>query len=239
MRGPRGDFHLVWVWRDTPDANTNHDLGYARTSDFKQWVDGAGQPVALPITLTGSDVVDPVPPGGGMINNNTKIGFDREGRPVVAYHKFDSAGRTQIYNARYEEGGWAIHQSSNFDYRWDFGGRGSLVFEILLEGVVAQPDGTLTQRHYHREYGGWRAFRLDPDTLAPIEQVDPVLMELDVPRSATPQMVTRWRADLGTSPEPGIRYMLRWETLPNNRDAPRESEPPPTALRLYGFATGE
>ncbi len=37
----------------------------------------------------------------------------------------------------------------------------------------------------------------------------------------------------GEGPEPGVRYVLRWETLPANRDRPREQAPPPSELRLY------
>ena len=31
----------------------------------------------------------------------------------------------------------------------------------------------------------------------------------------------------------GRRWVLRWETLPRNRDQPRPSAPPPSELRLY------
>ena len=54
-----------------------------------------------------------------MINNNTKVGFDSQNRPVVAYHKFDAAGNTQLYNARVEGGKWVTHQTSNWNYRWN------------------------------------------------------------------------------------------------------------------------
>ena len=37
---------------------------------------------------------------GGMINGNTKIGFDSRKRVVVTYHKFDSSGLTQIVTRR-------------------------------------------------------------------------------------------------------------------------------------------
>jgi hypothetical protein len=33
----------------------------------------------------------------------------------------------------------------------------------------------------------------------------------------------------------GKRWVLRWETLPRNRDEPRETAPPATELRLYEF----
>lgn len=241
IQGPNGFWHLVWVWRDTPDASTNHDLSYARTSDLVSWEAASGQPVSVPITLSTGDVADPVPAGGGMINNNTKVGFDAQNRPIIAYHKYDAQGNTQLYNVRFENGAWVVHQTSNWDYRWDFGGGGTLVFEIEVEPVDLQSDGTLTQRYYHAQYGGWGAFRLNPDTLEAEASIEPPLpypIELDTPTSSTPEMVTRWQADSGESPDSSVVYLLRWETLPSNRDEPRDAIPPPTMLRLYGFSTG-
>src|SRR5262249_39649324 len=109
IQGPDGYWHLVWVWRESPDASTNHDLSYARTRDLLHWESGAGQTLTLPIRLATSDIVDPVPSGGGMINNNTKVGFDSQNRPVIAYHKYDASGNTQLYNARFENGRWTTH----------------------------------------------------------------------------------------------------------------------------------
>jgi hypothetical protein len=77
-RGPDGLFHLCWVWRDTPDCATNHDLSYARSRDMIHWENAAGEALELPITLESRGVVvDPVPPGGGVINGNTKLGTGR------------------------------------------------------------------------------------------------------------------------------------------------------------------
>lgn len=238
IQGPNGLWHLVWVWRDTPDASTNHDLSYARTSDLLSWQNAAGQALNLPITLATSDIVDPVPSGGGMINNNTKVGFDSQDRPIVAYHKYDADGNTQLYNARYENGAWVPHQTSSWDYRWDFGGGGTLVFEIEVEPVELHADGTLTQNFYHARYGGLGAFRLDESTLAAVEEIPqpvpypPSLAEVESP---TPEMHVRWQTDAGSGPDPSIVYMLRWETLDSNRDMARDPIPPPTMLRLYGF----
>jgi hypothetical protein len=238
IQGPDGEFHLVWVWRDTPDAETNHDLSYARTADLLAWKRADGSSLTLPIRMSTGDIVDPVPSMGGMINNNTKVGFDAEMRPIVAYHKFDQQGNTQLYNARFENGDWVVHQTSSWDYRWDFGGGGTLVFEIEVQPVELQSDGTLTQNWYHAEYGGLGAFRLNPDTLAAEETIPqpvPYPPELAEVESPTPMMEVRWRKDVGSGPDPNILYMLRWETLPSNRDQPRPETPPPTRLKLYGF----
>jgi hypothetical protein len=32
IAGRNGDFHVAWVWRDSPDCATNHDLSFARLS---------------------------------------------------------------------------------------------------------------------------------------------------------------------------------------------------------------
>jgi len=237
IKGPDDLFHLVWVWRETADAATNHDLSYARTSDLVTWQTGGGQPLALPITLTTSDIVDPVPQHGGMINNNTKVGFDSQKRPVVAYHKFDANGNTQLYNARLENGNWVTYPTSSWNYRWDFSGTGTLVFQIELEGVKVQPDGSLTQSWYHAQYGGKGAFRLDETTLRATATIEPPLpypKGLDQPESTTAGMIVRWCADSGESAD-GVTYLLRWETLASNQDMPRPTIPPPTRLRLYGF----
>ncbi|HXU01637.1 MAG TPA: BNR repeat-containing protein [Polyangia bacterium] len=236
--GPDAFWHMVWVWRETPDAETNHDLSYARSRDLVQWQTAAGTNLTLPITLATSDIVDPVPQNGGMINNNTKVGFDAQNRPIVAYHKFDSAGNTQLYNARFENGKWVPHKTSSWNYRWAFSGQGTLVFEIQVEPVKVDAAGNLTQRWYHAQYGGWNAFALDPTTLAATAMLGrslPYPVSLETVESTTAGMHVRWQDDSGAGPDPTVLYMLRWETLDSNRDMRRSPIPPPTRLRLYGF----
>jgi hypothetical protein len=88
---PDGRFHMVWVWRDTPDCASNHDLSYARSDDLVRWTDSAGSPLALPITVETGEIIDRVPPGGGLLNVNRELGFDNAGRPVVSYPRNEDA----------------------------------------------------------------------------------------------------------------------------------------------------
>jgi hypothetical protein len=240
VQGPDGAFHLVWVWRDSPDASTNHDISYIRSTNLTSWVAGNGSAVTLPITLsTPNVIVDPVPVGMGMINNNTKVGFDAQGRPVVAYHKFESAsGPTQLYNARFEGGRWVVYETTDWTYRWNFGGQGTLVFAIELEGVRVRADGALVQDYYHSQHGGRGTLRLDPTTLHAVETLPPDTpypRSLDTPESSTAGMIVRWAKDNGSGPDSAVKYMLRWETLASNQDMPRPTIPPPTRLRVYGL----
>jgi len=235
-RGPDGFFHLCWVWRDTYDCSTNHDVSYARSRDLVHWETVAGMPIELPITIdTKGVVVDPVPAGGGAINGNTRVGFNAQRCPIVTYHKFDSEGKTQVYNARYEEGGWRIYQVSDWDYRWDFSGGGSIRFEVRVAAVSAGPDGALTQRYSHDKYGSGIWILSEADLRPVGSKPAPIRWPrgLSKPESEYPGMQVRWRSDVGASGESGIRYALRWETLGPNRDRPRDAAPPPTMLRLY------
>ena len=235
-RGPDGFFHLCWVWRDTPDCSTNHDLSYARSRDLAHWETSAGNPLDLPIKLATGEIVDPVPVGGGIINGNTILGFDSQKRVIISYHKFDEQGNTQLYNARREEDGWKIYQTSQWDYRWEFKGGGAIPFEIRLGGVRVESDGRLSQWYSHPKHGSGQ-WLLDEETLKPIGKLPrrssypPSLSRVE---SQFPGIQVRWGGDSGKSGEKGVRYVLRWETLPAHRDRPREGDPPPpNMLRLY------
>ena len=238
IKGPDDYWHTVWTWRVDANAETNHDLSYARSKDFAHWETGTGAPLTLPITLGTADIVDRVPTNGGMINNNTKVGFDSQNRPVIVYHKFDGSGATQLYNARVEDGKWVTHQTTNWSYRWAFGGMFTLNFEIEVDGVKVHPDGKLKQLYYHAQNGGWGGLLLDEATListAAIAPPYPYPAELNTVESTTFGMRARWAEDAGSGPDPDIYYMMRWETLEPNQDQARNPEPPPTTLRVYGF----
>jgi hypothetical protein len=236
VRDERGVFHVCWVWRDTPDCATNHDLSYARSRDLVHWETSDEQALALPITIETAEIVDPVPPGGGMINGNTRLGFDSQGRPVIGYHKYDAEGKTQLYNARREDGGWKICQTSDWDYRWEFQGGGSIPFEVGLGPVTVEPDGTLSQSYHNAKHGSG-TWRLDEATLKPVGKLAPkrqLPAEIARVESKLPGMAARMANDLGGTGEPGVEYVLRWETMPSNRDRPHPGDPPPPSmLRVY------
>jgi hypothetical protein len=49
--GPDGYFHLTWVWRESGDCSSNHDLSYARSKDLLSWETSTGKPLKLPIVF--------------------------------------------------------------------------------------------------------------------------------------------------------------------------------------------
>ncbi|MCX7049716.1 MAG: BNR repeat-containing protein [Candidatus Sumerlaeota bacterium] len=235
LLGPDGVYHLAWVWRDTPDAATNHHLSYARSRDLTRWENGAGKPLTLPITIASDVVVDPTGPRKGMLNPLVKLGFDALKRPVITYHKYDATGNSQIYNARLEAGQWRIYQTSDWSgYRYDFGGGGSLPdVEVRHGGVAPLDNGNLALSYLNKNGGG--LYELDGKTLKPVGLLtkprDP-LASLRI-ESKFPGMGKKNANDLGQSDEAGTRYELTWETLGANRDRAREGPlPEPSMLRV-------
>lgn len=227
VRGPDGMFHLTWVWRDTPMADTNHDLSYARSRDLLHWTRSDGTPLTLPITLATAEVVDPVPVRGGMINNNTVIGFDPAGRVTITYHAFDAAGDTQIRIARREAKGWRIAQASDWrGFHWDFGGGGSLDSRVGVSG--AEPLGQTRLRVPVVRDGRATDLLLDTATLRRLGEVPRTTLaaRLAGARIAVPAGMT-----LNTLEAPsGIA--IAWPTRPAARDRASEDIPDPTVLRL-------
>ena len=233
--GPDGMFHLCWVWRDTPDCATNHDLSYAKSADLVHWVDSTGKELKLPITLRSGEVVDPVPPKGGIINSNLHLGFDTRARVILTYHKYDAHGDLQIYAARRDPEGWSIIQVSDWKgYRWEFAGGGTIVGEVSLGAVEPIGDGKLTLSYrYPHGSGTWV---LDDQTLQPIPDaklprkgwvVPPGVMQVS---SAFEGMKKRQAADLGAE-STDFSYRLVWESLDANRDRARP-KPWPEASEL-------
>jgi hypothetical protein len=242
VKGPDGFFHLAWVWRDSSDCSTNHDLSHARSRDLRTWETAGGAPVALPITIeTPGVIVDPSPPKGGLINMGFGLGFDAERRPVLTYHRYDDAGNSQVFNARWEEGRWHVVQASDWSYRWEFGGGGSIASEVGAGPVRVLPDGALAQSYSHAKLGSG-TWTLDARTLKPAGTIKPAPTlppGLGKPESPFPGMQVKWAHDLGESGEPGVRYVLRWETLGPNRDRPREGDlPEASRLRVFKIESG-
>ena len=245
--GPDDRYHMVWMWRDTPDCATNHDISYASSRDLVTWEAGDGSALPLPITVRAKpSIIDPVPVGGGLINMTQSLGFDARNRPIVSYHKHDDNGHTQAYAARLEEGQWATYKLSDWDYRWAFSGNGSIGAEIRLGKAKVSQDGFLSMSWWHIKKGAG-IWKLDEASLAvadtypePRPELPPALLQAESDYPGMSVRTASGHITKDTPVEPGVdRYLLRWETLSANRDQPRDEIPPPSQLQLYALGAGD
>jgi hypothetical protein len=250
MIGPRmgsdGYFHLTWVWRDTPDCETNHDLSYAKSKDLINWETVSGQKVELPITPRKNQfVVDAIPVKGGAINGGSRLFFDKNKTPMVTYHKFGQAGKTQMYIAKYVENQWIIKQISNWDYRWEFTGPGSITSEIVIQDATFTKEENIKISYWHIKKG-YGDLIVDKNSLTLIKDVATAspntLMypkELLEPNSGLQEVAVKW---MNVEPKGNANefYGVRWETMGIRRYYEKREKPiPPVMMRLYKFSRAQ
>jgi len=245
--GPDGRYHMIWVWRDTSDCSTNHHLSYARSPDLREWEDAGGNRVELPLTIDEKRLwVDPIPPKGGILNGGARLGFTSGGAPVVSYYKYDKNGNHQMYVAAFSGGTWRSRQLTNWDYRWDFSGGGSLPgVEVSVGNPRSVGRGKMRVSYRHKKYGsGHKEFKesdLKPDpvqTISTRTRAKPkprgpgIPGELHKVTSKFPGMSTMIGEDIGTPAAKNTTYIIRWECLPANRDRKPPKIPPDSTLEL-------
>jgi len=79
-----GTIHLSWVWRETWDVSTNHDLCYAKSADGgNTWQKSNGDSYSLPITAATAEIIYNIPQKSELINQ-TSMTVDSRERPYIA-----------------------------------------------------------------------------------------------------------------------------------------------------------
>lgn len=238
--GPDGLFHLIWVWRDTPSAETNHDISYARSRDLIHWETIAAEKVKLPITPRHHQfIVDPVPAKGGAINGGYILFFD-EKQPVLCYHKYDAKGNHQLYLAKFTNGNWQIEQISNWGFRWSFSGPGSLTSELkILKGEVLSNEKIKIR--YWQLKNGFGEIIANSKTLKPIndnptENPEKQFYPAELMTNNRPENTVKW-LNVPNKDKSNTTYAFRWETMGIRRFyEKREKSVQPYLMQLYEFS---
>lgn len=137
----QGTIHLSWVWRETPDVATNHDLCYARSRDGgNTWERSDGQPYTLPITAASAEYAFRIPQQSELINQTSMYADDR-GRPYIATYWADDTGIPQ-YQLVYHDGKrWQRSQVSDRREGFTLSGAGTKRIPISRPQVVAEGKG--------------------------------------------------------------------------------------------------
>lgn len=101
----QGRVHLSWVWRETPDVATNHDMCYAYSDDGGlTWKKSDGTPYTTPITAATAEYAWYIPQNSELINQ-TSMATDAQGRPyIVTYFNDASTGGIPQIQLIYHDG---------------------------------------------------------------------------------------------------------------------------------------
>ncbi|WP_198550759.1 BNR repeat-containing protein [Salegentibacter salinarum] len=133
----KGTIHISWVWRESWDVATNHDIAYARSKDGgKTWEKSTGEKYELPITESSAEYAWKVPQNSSLINQ-TSITTDAEGNPYIAsYWNEENIDATQFQVVYLEDGNW---KKETTDFRKSFfnlGGGGTKSIPISRPEIL-------------------------------------------------------------------------------------------------------
>lgn len=107
----KGILHLAWVWRESPDVSTNHDLCYAKSADGGvTWTTAAGRPLAVPFTAANAEYALRIPQGRTLMNPPS-LAADARGHPLIAnYWCPEGSDIPQYHLVRFDGRDWRAHQ---------------------------------------------------------------------------------------------------------------------------------
>ena len=87
----KGTIHVSWVWRESPDVASNHDMCYARSTDGgHSWETSTGVKYVLPINAGTAEYVCKIAQKSELINQTSMVA-DEDGNPFIATY-FKAAG---------------------------------------------------------------------------------------------------------------------------------------------------
>ena len=140
----RGGWHLSWVWRESPDVASNHDVMYAFSPDEgRSWRTSAGATYALPITAATAEVAWRVPQGSELINQ-TSMAVDAARRPLIATYWRDPASEVPQLRLVWHDGArWRASQVGTRTSAFRLSGGGTKRIPLSRPQVLARGDEVL------------------------------------------------------------------------------------------------
>lgn len=152
----QGTIHLSWVWRESPDVASNHDMAYARSRDGgRSWEDSQGRPYKLPITAASAEYAARIPQHSELINQ-TSMAADAAGHPYIASYWRTPGSAVPQYRILYHDGqAW---RRLDLDFRrapFSLSGGGTKAIpiarpQLLVEQGAGAPSGVLVFRDRER-----------------------------------------------------------------------------------------
>ena len=98
----KGTFHLSWVWRESPDVASNHDMCYARSKDGGiTWETSIGKKYNLPINAQTAEYALRIPQNSELINQTTMYA-DKKGNPYIGTYWRDENSSVPQYRLVYQ-----------------------------------------------------------------------------------------------------------------------------------------
>lgn len=132
-----GTLHLSWIWRDSWDVATNHDVCYAKSTDRgKNWLKSTGEKYKIPINAKTAEYAAKIRQGSGLINQ-TSMYADFMGNPYISSYWVPEGSRVPQYFLVYIKGNtWKRKQNSDRKTAFSLSGGGTKRIPISRPQII-------------------------------------------------------------------------------------------------------
>jgi hypothetical protein len=139
----KGTIHISWVWRESPDVASNHDLCYARSTDGGQtWEKSTGEKYRLPITAMSAEYACTIPQRSELINQ-TSMCADENGNPFIATYWRDAGTTIPQYHLVYlHNRRWEVRPLNFRKTAFSLSGMGTKKIPIARPQILVQGAGS-------------------------------------------------------------------------------------------------
>lgn len=122
----QGTIHLSWVWRESGDVATNHDMAYAKSMDGGlTWCKTTGEKYLMPISEASAEYAVRIPQKSELINS-TSMYADSDGNPYIAtYYREKGSDVPQFYIIYNRNDIWSVQQISDRTMPFTLSGGGT------------------------------------------------------------------------------------------------------------------
>ncbi|NOT93742.1 BNR repeat-containing protein [Ferruginibacter sp.] len=138
-----GSIHLSWVWRESPDVASNHDMCYARSTDGGvTWENSNSEKYTLPINATTAEYVCRIPQKSELINQ-TSMYADDAGNPFIASYWKDAGDSIPQYHVIYKiNSNWIIQNTGFRKTAFSLSGAGTKRIPISRPQIISYKKGS-------------------------------------------------------------------------------------------------
>ncbi len=145
----KGTIHVSWVWRETPDVATNHDLCYAQSTDGgRTWKKSTGEVYTLPITMANAEIACQIPQRSELINQ-TSMTADAKGLPYIAIYWRDADSQVPQYRLVWHDGKeWKQEQVSHRKTPFSLSGGGTKCIPIARPRLAIREENGRKEAYY-------------------------------------------------------------------------------------------
>ena len=145
-----GVIHLSWVWRESADVASNHDMCYAKSPDGGlTWYSSEGKQFSLPITAASAEYISNIPQNSELINQ-TSMSVSNGKVFIATYYREKNDSIPQYHIISNSEGKWKAYNTGFRKTAFSLSGVGTKRIPISRPQVITwhKNDGNIVALVY-------------------------------------------------------------------------------------------